>query len=267
MPSHEEDVKFLCSIIKQVETKGIDWGAVTDECGIPSKGAAQMRFRRLKERNEKALAPASSKASGNVGGINKAAIKRKGKDVDDFMEEDSESKSSSGKRAKKEGNVKVKTEQNDDDDMEETAGAKSFVKKGIAKSISGKGKAKGVKKAAPVPEKEEDILGDDGEQDSPSRQLLDSAQNVNTGTTSSVSLPTIRIFAHYYPSQTKISPCQTPSNPPTIPSTMNGRPTPDQSGTPAASTPIVISPPRVVPSPPPPLASTPVQGMLHLTLQ
>ena len=65
----EDTVKFLVACIQHSAAGKINWQAVADECGIPTKNAASMRYSRLL----KAHGVANPVAPGGGGGVSRAS--------------------------------------------------------------------------------------------------------------------------------------------------------------------------------------------------
>jgi hypothetical protein len=162
--------QFLSAVAQQVELKSIDWNKVAEKCSIPTAAAARIRFTRLKAKWENNATGVASNPTSPIKATAKVT-KRKAKTVDDNGDGPG-GQTAKPKRVKK-ASTKVKVEETDGDDDEESSNAKPIVKKGTAKP-----KSKGGKKAVTPVEDDDDILGEDceGEQlTSPSKQLLESA--------------------------------------------------------------------------------------------
>ncbi|KAH7040554.1 uncharacterized protein B0I36DRAFT_357836 [Microdochium trichocladiopsis] len=62
----DETVKFLVACIRHSASGRIDWQAVADECGVPTKNAASMRYTRLLKAH--GVTPGGAGGSGGNGG-------------------------------------------------------------------------------------------------------------------------------------------------------------------------------------------------------
>jgi hypothetical protein len=112
MPTDKENVAFLYAIVRQLETKHVNWRTVAAECNINNDHAARMRFHRLRQKADN-LVP-------NKRGPRKDAPGKGGKKAQ-FADDDEDDVDYPSLKRKKMAATKMEEESEDDLDVHRRA--------------------------------------------------------------------------------------------------------------------------------------------------